>query len=601
MPSLLLGADMNLRYKTLLAIASTLAGLLGVLHLVSSTIVLDGFTQLEKKDALRNVERVRGAFFNYLDEYKAIHYERAVWDETYDFITKPNSQYPNRNLRPEDFHLLKTNFILLLNLQGELVLGKGYDFQEQKAIPIPQELLQQLDETGKNPEFKGILLIPGSDPIAIAAGPILPTEGKAPPGGTLIFARHLHRGEIEHLGKLTQLSITAYPLDNPQLDANRRQIAKQLNPTPTHPVGWVEGRNPTSHEGGTIQDQTILVQALNAEIIAGYTVLPDIHNQPALLLQIDLPREIYRQGQNSLGYLIVSILGVGILFIPLSLLLLEKMVLYRLATLCRGVRHITSFAQLSERVPVMGEDELSGLAVSINTMLAALESKAHECTLERQKVDRLLLNILPEQIATRLKQEEQTIADSFAEVTVLFADIVGFTQFCTQIPPTELVALLNEIFSRFDLLAEQYNLEKIKTIGDAYMIVSGIPVPRPDHAEAMANMALEMQRTIGQFNAKTGSSFNIRIGIHTGPVVAGVIGIKKFIYDLWGDTVNIASRMESHGLPGCIQVTEATYQQLKHKYLFEKRGTIHVKGKGEMTVYLLQALIPTDKLPAMSP
>ncbi|GAB4277506.1 MAG: hypothetical protein Fur0025_03490 [Oscillatoriaceae cyanobacterium] len=570
---------MNLRNKTLLAIASTLAGLLGVLHLVASTIVLDGFTQLEKKEAERNVERVRGAFFNYLDEYKAIHYERAVWDETYDFITKPNSQYPNRNLRPEDLHLLKTNFILLLNVKGELVLGKGYDFQNQKAIPIPPELLKRLNETRKNPNFQGILLIPGSDPMAIAAGSILPTEGKGIPGGTLIFARYLDKPEIEHLGKLTHLNITAYPLDNPQLDANLRQIAHQLNPTASQPI---------------------LVQALSRETMAGYTVLPDIHNQPALLLQIDLPRAIYRQGLNSLRYLIVSILGVGILFIPLSLLLLEKMVLQRLSSLCGGVRHITSLINLSERVPVLGEDELSTLAVSINTMLAALESKAHECALERQKADRLLLNILPEQIADRLKQEEQTIADSFAEVTVLFADIVGFTQFCTQIPPTELVALLNEIFSRFDLLAEKYDLEKIKTIGDAYMIVSGIPIPRPDHTEAMADMALEMQRTIGQFNAETGSSFQLRIGIHTGPVVAGVIGIKKFIYDLWGDTVNIASRMESHGLPGCIQVTEATYQQLKHKYLFEKRGTIHVKGKGEMTVYLLQSLITTDKLPAMN-
>ncbi|HIK10422.1 MAG TPA: histidine kinase [Oscillatoriaceae cyanobacterium M33_DOE_052] len=566
---------MNLRNKTLLAIASTLAGLLGVLHLVASTIVLDGFTQLEKKEAERNVERVRGAFFNYLDEYKAIHYERAVWDETYAFITNPNAQYPNRNLRPEDFHLLKTNFILLLNLKGELVLGKGYDFQDQKAIPIPPQLLQRLGENGKNPNFQGILLIPGSDPMAMAAGPVLPTEGKGTPGGTLIFARYLDTGEIDRLEKLTHLSITTYRLDNPQLDAKLQQITNQINRTVTQPI---------------------LVQALNRETMAGYTVLPDIHNQPALLLQIDLPREIYRQGQKSLGYLIVSILGVGILFIPLSLLLLEKILLQRLSSLCVGVRHITNFTQLSERVSVMGEDELSSLAVSINTMLAALESKAHECSLERQKVDRLLLNILPEQIADRLKHEEQTIADSFAEVTVLFADIVGFTQLATQIPPTELVALLNEIFSRFDLLAEKYNLEKIKTIGDAYMIVSGIPIPRPDHAQAMADMALEMQQTIGQFNAETGSSFNIRIGIHTGPVVAGVIGIKKFIYDLWGDTVNIASRMESHGLPGCIQVTEATYQQLKHQYLFEKRGNIHVKGKGEMTVYLLQASIKTDQV-----
>jgi adenylate cyclase len=134
---------------------------------------------------------------------------------------------------------------------------------------------------------------------------------------------------------------------------------------------------------------------------------------------------------------------------------------------------------------------------------------------------------------------------------------------------------------------EKHGLEKIKTIGDAYMVVGGLPLPRPDHAEAIALMALDMQAEIHQFSLETGEPFSIRIGINTGPVVAGVIGLKKFIYDLWGDTVNIASRMESHGIPGAIQVTPDTYELLKDKFFLEKRGVIHVKGKGEMTTYLL--------------
>ncbi|WP_017658530.1 adenylate/guanylate cyclase domain-containing protein [Baaleninema simplex] len=206
---------------------------------------------------------------------------------------------------------------------------------------------------------------------------------------------------------------------------------------------------------------------------------------------------------------------------------------------------------------------------------------------EQEKSERLLLNILPQAIAERLKQNPRTIADSFADVSVLFADIVGFTKLWSRISPTQLVELLNEIFSGFDELAEKNGLEKIKTIGDAYMVVGGLPIPRADHAEAIAQMALDMQRQMAQFNQGDREPFSIRIGISTGPVVAGVIGTNKFIYDLWGDTVNTASRMESHGIANTIQVTEATYERLKDRFIFERRGVIEVKGKGKMTTYLL--------------
>lgn len=207
---------------------------------------------------------------------------------------------------------------------------------------------------------------------------------------------------------------------------------------------------------------------------------------------------------------------------------------------------------------------------------------------ERQKSERLLLNVLPAEIAERLKQSPEVIADSFAEVTVVFADIVDFTPLATTLPPQILVRLLNAVFSAFDALAETHGLEKIKTIGDAYMVVAGLPEPRPDHAEVAAQMALAMQHEVTRLQSETGHPLQLRIGMHTGPVIAGVIGSRKFAYDLWGDTVNTASRMESHAPPGGIQVTQATYERLREHHAFENQGVIPVKGKGDMPVYLLQ-------------
>ena len=211
---------------------------------------------------------------------------------------------------------------------------------------------------------------------------------------------------------------------------------------------------------------------------------------------------------------------------------------------------------------------------------------------EHNKSEKLLLNILPSSIANRLKQKEEIIADGFGEVTILFADIVNFTELSARISPRELVAMLNKVFSAFDRLALLYGLEKIKTIGDAYMIVGGLPLPREDHAEAIAEMALGMQEEMSRLRSEIGEKLSIRIGINTGSVVAGVIGMQKFTYDLWGDAVNTASRMESHGVANRIQLTETTYKYLKGKYACEEREAIEVKGKGKMKVYFLKGKIP---------
>ncbi len=212
-----------------------------------------------------------------------------------------------------------------------------------------------------------------------------------------------------------------------------------------------------------------------------------------------------------------------------------------------------------------------------------------ELQAERAKSDRLLLNVLPKAVADRLKQGERTIVDSFREATVVFADIVGFTSFSANTAPSRTVQLLNDLFSGFDKLAETYELEKIKTIGDSYMVVGGVPTAMPEHAERCALMALDMIEVLRHFNRRNSTNLDIRVGINSGPVVAGIIGTRKFAYDLWGDTVNLASRMETHSQPGMIQISAATRELLGERFIFEDRGPIEIKNRGLMPAYRLVA------------
>jgi adenylate cyclase len=222
---------------------------------------------------------------------------------------------------------------------------------------------------------------------------------------------------------------------------------------------------------------------------------------------------------------------------------------------------------------------------------SALDAKNRELLLEQERSEQLLLNVLPPPIAGRLKSGERLIADRVSDATVLFADIVGFTSLTRQVSPERMISVLNELFSAFDRLATEHGLEKIKTIGDSYMLVGGLPERRPDHVEAVAEMALAMHPTMIDCSHRLDHPLSLRIGIDTGPVVAGVIGQQKFSYDTWGDTVNTASRMANYGTPNSIQVTGNVVERLHDQYLFQSRGAIKIKGKGRMPVYVLRGRI----------
>ncbi|HLF80420.1 MAG TPA: adenylate/guanylate cyclase domain-containing protein [Anaerolineales bacterium] len=237
---------------------------------------------------------------------------------------------------------------------------------------------------------------------------------------------------------------------------------------------------------------------------------------------------------------------------------------------------------------VLNLGTVSGIAFFLLFYFVREKDRAYRMlNLERERADQLLLNVLPKEVAPRLKQSGQTIAEHFDSASVLFADIVGSTTLFADMEPREIVDWLNEVFSAFDVLLDKYGLEKIRTIGDSYMVAAGVPSPRPDHARALALMALEMCEQLQQMPARNGRRIAFRMGMNSGPMVGGVIGKTKFHYDLWGDTVNTASRMESHGEAGKIQVTQQTYDLLRGEFDFEPRGLIPIKGKGELQTWFL--------------
>jgi class 3 adenylate cyclase len=270
-----------------------------------------------------------------------------------------------------------------------------------------------------------------------------------------------------------------------------------------------------------------------------------------------------------------------------SALLMTRVILRPVDALANAAQRVAA-GDLTAKAECKSQDELGMLCNTFNAMTKSIRDKTDLIEQKNRENEALLLNILPGEIAERLKGGENEIADSFADVTVLFGDLAGFTALSAKMSADDVVDMLNGLFSRFDRVANELGIEKIKTIGDCYMAVCGLPKRCPNHAARMVRMALRMLEETREYGNEKGWSLQMRIGLNSGPVVAGVIGTSKFIYDLWGDTVNLASRMESTGVPGEIQVTRSVYESLKGSYQFEGRGMVQVKGKGEIETWLVR-------------
>jgi class 3 adenylate cyclase len=279
--------------------------------------------------------------------------------------------------------------------------------------------------------------------------------------------------------------------------------------------------------------------------------------------------------------------GLALMVVIATAAWLSSSLLGPLRELTAGVKRFAA-GDYAAKVPVRTRDEIGELCLAFNAMVDELHEKNTVIESKNRENEELLLNVLPGPIANRLRGGEQRIADGFAEVTVAFADLVGFTERTSDMPPADVVTFLNGLFTRFDVAAQDLGIEKIKTVGDAYMAVCGLPTPVANHAERMVRMAIRMVHITREHAMEHNVAMKLRVGVNSGPVVAGVIGKSKYIYDLWGDTVNLASRMESGGIPDSVQVTRSVYERLEGLFAFEARGMIEVKGKGSVEAWLLR-------------
>jgi len=352
---------MKLRRKTLSIVGITIAGLTGILYATSSSILLGSLVKAEEQEATQVVKGVLNLFSQTSDDFNSRFADWSAWDDTYTFIQNRNKEFIASNLVPEGLANVRVNIAVFVNTSGKIVYGTGLDTKKLQLTPVPEALKQHislndplLQHPNAESSLAGIMLLP-SGPVLITSRPIVTTKGTGPIRGTLVFGRNLDAAGIAKLSKITRLPVIVHSMNEPQLPDEFQKVRAQLS-----------------------ANKPILVRALSEDAIAGYALLNDIYNQPALILRVDIPREIYRQGQTSLLYLLVSVMLAGIGFIGCTLLLLEHLVLFRLSSLAKGVNCVSASHDLSLRLSVTGEDELSDLAYTINGMLSAIANAENE-------------------------------------------------------------------------------------------------------------------------------------------------------------------------------------------------------------------------------
>lgn len=574
---------LSLRIKTLSMIIITMVISIAALFFIASSVYQDSYGEIERTGADKDLQRLESVFVDELRQMFTLLEDYASWDDTYEFAESRSEDYIDSNLTGDTFSNLGVQVLMMLDRKGRQLYASTFDLSSAKAAATMRQMKVHLNADGElfelYPREFGLLQV-DNQIMLVAMAPILQSNDRGPPRGIALLGRYLDTEKLKQLSTKTQLQLTsllyAQEAASPELSSVLTEFERQ---------GFAErdalGKSP--HVQRILDENTLI----------GYVLMPDLFGEPLLLWKVEIPRDVHQQGERSLNFLLIAMSVVGLILVFSIVLLLELLVLRRVGRLSSEVARIGEKDDLSQRVTQLGRDELGFLSGSVNQMLGNIQLSKKQLEEEHERAENLLLNILPASIATRLKDSSDQIANSHEQVSVLFADLVGFTELSARMEPDQLVAMLNDVFSQFDDLAVEIGLEKIKTIGDAYMVAAGLPEFRDDHAVAITEMAIKMVDVINAYSAKSGLDLNIRIGINTGQVVAGVIGKKKFIYDLWGDTVNIASRMESSGEAGMIQVSRASHALLKRDFAFQSRGEINIKGRGKMETFeLLHRLEP---------
>jgi adenylate cyclase len=581
---------MNLLPKTIAIISVTLLLTLLGTHFFISQALFENYEGLEQQDLKRDVQIIH----NNLQQEAQILEEKLAdwskWDDSYQFALKPNKLFIETNLTQEALVSIRVNAILIFDNKNKLLVSRSYKIENDQVTPwktdgLLKYILQHpelITHASASSQITGLISFPDENSNTVtffASEPIIPTNLSPRIAGTIVFFRRFSKGYIEQLLRRQQIEAYFHLIQELAPENSMQQIIGGLRPS-----------RPT------------LVLPQNEQKVSGFSLIRDVYQKPIFLLEVHKQREIYLQGKHLISNALYVLIILGSFFLIITLLSLRHWVLFPLFVLLKEVQIITRSGDIKNRVRGLGTDEIGVLSHEINTMLEsldiALDKKRQDLLVEKERSDELLNNILPRVIADRMRMGELMIAEHFEEVTVLFSDIVGFTKLSARTAPQELVKLLNMIFSEYDLIADKHGLEKIKTIGDAYMVVSGVPLAQMEHARRIALMALEMRDKLLELNQTFQLDIAVRIGIATGEVIAGIIGKRKFSYDLWGDTVNIAARMESHGIEGKIQCTEYFYQLLHREFVFEPRGLIEVKGKGLMLTYFL--IRSVEQLPALN-
>jgi adenylate cyclase len=548
-------AGWSLQTKTALSLAVAMLGLVVVMYLPLRHLVLDSFADLEAREAARNLERAQEALADELAALGRAANDYGAWDDTYDFIGDPTNAYVALNYFDDNFVRQRWNAIVISDSAGEVRLARGFDLEKREVAEVPAGLTDLATRSPAvrpaDPEVRaGIAPLDGGL-ILVAARAVVPSLRKGEARGYLLVARRLDADLVARLAQAIRLDVAVV----------------------------VDGPVPPASTFAPLDGATMLARA----------PLLSLDGRPAGLLEVRLDRALYAEGQRTVLYLLGVMLAVGMATAAVMLVFLRRLVLARLRRLSDMAERVRATGDLSARSDDHGRDELFVLARSMDTMLASIQELMQLLDAERDRSDKLLRNVLPGSIAERLKRGEHPIADAFDDATIVFVDLVGFTQLSSRLSPRELVAVLGELFSDVDALTELHGLEKVKTIGDAYMAAAGVVTPRDDHAEAAVRLGLDMLACVDDHNQRKHLDLAMRVGISSGPVVAGVIGEQRLIYDVWGDAVNTASRMESTGVPGRVHVSLSTYDQVRHAFTFEELPPIDVKGKGKMQTFLVVA------------